>query len=103
MNDIKTIYKFDAASNRDVIQRVQDCEPIVQEIKDIKQVTDGRGDTSLGYHVGRIPAMVVEQYLKFAGITFHDFCTDTGHVHKIMNDPDYARFRIFEGRIGKGG
>ena len=103
MDDIKTIYKYDAASNRDTIQRVQDCEPIIQEIKDKKQFSDGRGDTSLGYHVGRIPAIVVEQYLKHAGITFNEFCTDTAHIHRIMNNPDYKQFRIFEGKIGKGG
>jgi len=74
MSDIDTIYHFDQKDNKDVIERVQDCDPIIQEIQDLKQFSDGRGDTSLGYHVGRIPAIIVEQYLKHAGITFHEFC-----------------------------
>ena len=99
MSDIKTIYHYDAVENRDVIERVQDCEPVVQEIEEIKQLTDGRGDTSLGYHVGRIPGIVIEQYIKQVGITFHDFCVDTTHIHRIMNNPNYKKFRIFEGKI----
>jgi len=99
MSDIDTIYHYDAKENRDVIQRVQDCEPIINEIAELKQLTDGRGDTSLGYHVGRIPAIIVEQYLKHAGITFHDFCVDTTHIHRIINNPDYKKFRVFEGKV----
>ena len=99
MNDIKTIYHYDALENRDVIERVQDCEPVVAEVAELKHRTDGRGDTSLGYHVGRIPGIVIEQYLKEAGITFHEFCIDNTHIHRIINNPDYKRFRVFEGKI----
>lgn len=99
MSDISTIYHYDAKENRDIIRRVQDCEPIVDEVKLIKETSDGRGDTSLGYHVGRIPAVIVEQYMKFAGITFHEFVINKDHIHRIMNNPDYKQFRIFEGKI----
>jgi len=99
MSDIITRYHYDATHNKDIIERQQDCAPILKEIGDLKQVTDGRGDTSLGYHVGRIPAVIVEQYCAEMGITFHDFCTDTSHVHRILNNPDFKRFRVFEGRI----
>ena len=102
MSDIKTVHYYDALENKDIFERVQDCEPVIKEIKEKKQFTDGRGDTSLGYHVGRIPGIIVEQYIKQAGITFHDFCTDTAHIHRIMNNPDYKKFRVFEGKIGKG-
>jgi len=103
MSDIKTTYHFDAQENRDIIQRVQDCDPIIQEVTDMKQVTDGRGKTSMGYYAGRIPAIIVEQYMKEMGVSFHDMINDTTHVHRILNNPDFKRFRVFEGKIGNGG
>lgn len=99
MNDIKTHYHYDALENKDVIAVTQDCEPIVDEVKLLKQRTDGRGDTSLGYHVGRIPAAIINQYLKFAGVTFEEFCADNTHVMRIINNPELKRFRIFEGKV----
>ena len=102
MSDIKTIYHYDAAENKDVIGRVQDCEPVVLEAKQHRDRTDGRGDTSLGYFVGTIPGVIIEQYMKQAGITYHEFMIDRTHIHRIMNDPDYSKFRVFEGNIGKG-
>ena len=102
MSDIKTIYHYDAQNNKDVFERVQDCEPIVKRAAEIKQQIDGRSDSSLGYFVGTIPGIIIEQYEKQAGITHHEFMTDRTHIHRIMNNPDYKKFRIFEGKIGKG-
>lgn len=99
MSDIKTTHHFDEKNNRDIIERVQDCEPVVQEVEEIKQLSDGRGDTSLGYFVGRIPGIIIEQYMKQAGITYHEFIVDKTHIHRIMNNPDYKKFRVFEGKI----
>ena len=99
MSDIKTIYHYDAQENKDIIERVQDCEPIVQEVTEMKEISDGRGSTSLGYFAGRIPGVVVEQYMKEMGVTFQDMIIDNTHVHRILNNPDFKRFRIFEGKI----
>lgn len=102
MSDIKTIHHFDALENKDVFERVQDVEPIIKEVEIMKAQTDGRGDTSLGYFVGTIPGIIIEQYEKQAGITHHEFMIDRTHIHRIMNNPDYKKFRVFEGKIGKG-
>jgi len=98
-SDIKTSFHYDAATNQEIIARVQDVEPIIQEVAELKRITDGRGDTSMGYFAGRIPAIVIEQYMKEVGVTFHEFCIDNTHVHRILNNPDYKRFRIFEGKV----
>jgi len=101
MSDIKTIYHYDAQSNKDVFERVQDCEPIVKRVAEIKQQIDGRGDSSLGYFVGTIPAIIIEKYMKEVGVTYHEFMADRTHIHRIMNNPDYAKFRVWEGKLGK--
>jgi len=99
MSDIITKYHHDWKTDALHIERVQDCEPIVEEVAKLKQVTDGRGDTSLGYHMGRIPGVIVEQYLIEVGINFEEFIRDDIHVKRILNDPTYKKFRIFEGRM----
>ena len=99
MNDIVTRAVYDESTDKLHISRIQDAEPIIQEVRELKEVTDGRGDSIKGYFVGRIPAMVVEQYLIEVGVTFEDFVRDDTHVKRIMNNPDYAKFRIFEGKI----
>ena len=102
MSDVKTIYHYDEQENKDIIQRVQDCEPIIQEVAEMKQFSDGRGETSMGYYAGRIPAVIVEAYMNEMGVTFNDMITDTTHVHRILNNPDFKKFRVFEGKIGNG-
>lgn len=102
MSDIKTVYHYDAQENKDIIERVQDCEPVIEEAALLRQQTDGRGDSSLGYFVGTIPGIIIEQYEKQVGITHHEFMIDRTHIHRIMNNPDYKKFRVFEGKIGKG-
>lgn len=94
---IKTYHRVEGG--RDVYLREQDCEPIVNEVKRIKEVSDGRGDTSLGYFVGKIPGEIVEKYLQEKGVSYHDFIVNPEHVKRIMNNPDYKKFRIFEGKM----
>lgn len=99
MNDIKTTVHYDETTDKTGIYREQDCEPIVQEVSDLKQVTDGRGNTSMGYFAGRIPGIIVEQYMREVGINFQTFIKDEIHIQRIMNNPDYKKFRVFEGKI----
>jgi hypothetical protein len=99
MNDIVTRANYDSSTDTTTIGRFQDVEPIIKEVKDLKEVTDGRGNTIRGYFAGRIPAIIVEQYLIKAGIKFDEFIRDDIHIKRIMNDPDYKQFRVFEGRI----
>jgi len=99
MSDIKTSFHYDATANKEIICREQDISPIIKEIEDIKQISDGRGNTGMGYFAGRIPGIIIEKYMKQVGVTFHEFCTDDTHIHRILKDPDYKKFRVFEGNI----
>jgi len=99
MSDISTEYSHDWKTDTLHVKREQDCEPIVDEVARLKQVTDGRGDTSLGYFVGRIPAIIVEKYLTEMGVTYREFMQEDVHIKRIMNDPAYKKFRIFEGKM----
>ena len=101
MSDIKTIHHFDAKENKDIIERVQDCEPILKEAALLRAQTDGRSDTALGTFVGTIPGIVIEAYEKEVGITHHEFMIDRTHIHRIMDNPDFKKFRVWEGKLGK--
>jgi len=94
-----TKYHYDHSDDKIYIERSADCEPVLDEVKRIKEVTDGRGDGIKGYFVGRIPDVIIEKYLNEMGVTYREFIQDEKHVKRILNDPAYKRFRIFEGRI----
>ena len=99
MSDISTHYHHNELTDSLTIERKQDASPIIQEVDEFKRVTDGRGDGVKGYFAGRIPAIIIEQYLKEVGVNFQEFIRDDTHIKRIMNNPDYKRFRVFEGRI----
>lgn len=99
MNDITTKVFHDEKEDKTHIYREQDCTPVIDEVKRLKEVTDGRGDGIKGYFVGRIPAIIVERYLNETGVSYREFIMDETHVKRILNDPDYKKFRIFEGTV----
>lgn len=99
MSDIVTRHHYDQLEDRDIVERVQDCEPIVKEVKQIKEVTDGRSNNGIGYFAGRIPGVIVEQYCNENKVSFRDFCIDDTHIKRILNNPDYKKFRVFEGKV----
>lgn len=97
MNDIKTTYHYDGIDDRLTIKREQDVEGHLDAVKALKEkpkYVDG-----LGYFAGTIPAIVIEEYIKTVGITFADFMEDDKHINRILNDPDYKKFRVWEGRV----
>lgn len=79
------------------IERIADTQPILDEIKAIKDVTDGRSKSGDLVHVGRIPAIIIEKYCNESGVTFHEFCIDDTHVTRLLNDSAYKHLRIWEG------
>jgi len=95
-------YHYDESEDRLYVRHEEDLEPVVDNIKQVKQQWDGRGDTSLGYFVGTIPAVVWKEYCKVNGVSYHEFLNNNEHIHRIMNNPDYSKFRVFEGKIGNG-
>ena len=97
MNDIVERYHYDESGDKLIIERTQDVSPVLQQIKlereTIKEVP------GLGFKVGTIPGIIIEQYMKEHGVSYRDFIADDTHIHRIMNNPDYSRFRVWEGRI----
>lgn len=81
------------------IERVADVAPVLQEISEIKQITNGMSATREMAHVGRIPAIAIEQYCNDVGIDFYTFMNEDIHVTRLLNDSNYSRFRIWEGRV----
>ena len=93
---VETIYHVEDGGI--TFERRQDCQPILDEIQKIKQVTDGRSKSGDLVHIGRIPKGIIEAYCNERGVSFHEFITDDIHVTRLMNDSDYKHLRIWEGR-----
>lgn len=49
-------------------------------------------------YAARFPKVVVENYCARHGITLHEWMIDPVHVGRMLNDPDLAAFRIWEGK-----
>ena len=90
---------YSATDRRIVVQRSQDVEPIIEHLAALRQEGDGKSKSGELYHVGDIPMAVVEGYLAEAGVTFSDFIKDDTHVKRILTNPDFAKFRVWQGRF----
>lgn len=96
MSDVQTFVKYDESEDKLHINRVQDVEPIIEHVKTLK---DGYKGSDIGHYVGTIPAVIVEQYLIECGIDFGDFMKDDTHIKRILTNPDFKKFRVWEGRF----
>lgn len=75
-----------------VIERTQDCSPILE---DVKKISNSSFDKSSPIrHVARFPLIVVEQYAKNNGISFEEVMNNHEHFERMYNDPDLSGFRI---------
>lgn len=90
---------YSATDRSIVVQRSQDVEPIIEHLATLRQEGDGKSPTGELYHVGDIPMAVVETYLNENGVTFHEFVKDDTHVKRILTNPDFAKFRVWQGRF----
>ena len=92
-------YHYDDLHDRLTVHEVVDVEPVIEHVKAMREATDGRGNGALGYYVGTIPVIIIRQYLKEIGVTYAEFLRDPVHIENIMNNPDYSKFRVWQGRI----
>lgn len=97
MTDIITRAKYDELEDKLIVHRVQDVEPILKQVERERQVE--REAPGLGRKVGTIPGVIIEQYLKENGVTYEEFIRDNTHINRIMMDPDYKKFRVWEGKL----
>ncbi|MCP3704613.1 MAG: hypothetical protein GY954_16995 [Alteromonas sp.] len=82
-----------------VIERVQEVDPVLESVKQHKEVQTGKPVDGLGYFAGRIPGVIVEKYMNEFGVSYNEFICNDVHIQRILNDPEYKRFRVWEGRI----
>lgn len=82
-----------------VIERFADVEPIIDHVQKLRQEGSGKSSSGEMYHVGDLPLIIAEKYCNEVGITFEEFMCNPEHITRIMNNPDYSRFRVWEGRV----
>jgi hypothetical protein len=95
----KTIMHEDASSGDITFERKINSKPILDDVARINQITDGKSKTGEFYHIARLDPILCEAYCHKNGITWNEFMTDDVHITRILNDPDYAHFRIWKGRV----
>lgn len=95
MGLIQTRVSFDGD---DMTQsRVQDVEPVLESCAMLRSV--GATGSAEMKHAMRLPMVFVEKYINDNGITMHDFEVNPQHLKRIMNSPEFAAFRIWQGKV----
>lgn len=87
---VRVIHAPRYADQDTLLQTVEDCEPIVESVKVLRDQHASRGDMK---HVARVPVTVVER--AFREGWFHD----QEAWRKWCNDAGNRDFRVWEGRV----
>lgn len=83
--------------NRYIERQSQDIEPIIEAVKTL-QNANAFGSSEMR-HAAKIPASVIENYIKAKGITFQEFMGNAAHARDMLNDPALSGLRIWKGRV----
>lgn len=78
-------------------QESQDVEPVRQHAQFLRE-SGKKGDREMR-HAGKIPTSVIMQYIRKAGITFHEFMASPEHSKAMLNSEEARPYRIWEGRV----
>lgn len=79
-----------------VVQNTQDCTAIAEHAT--ARRNEGKTGSSEMRLAASIPVVFVEKYLNDNGITYAEFAQDPAHKVRLLNNPDLAHFRVWEGR-----
>lgn len=93
--DMKT--SFHAQGDDIVIAQSQDCTPIAEWAK--VQSSIGAVGSSDMRHAARIPNVIIEKYMNENKVSFHEVLNNPVHMRRIVNNPDNAAFRIWQGKV----
>ena len=81
-----------------VVQKSQDVGKILDSIKREKVRSGGRLDPDF-YLAGRVPTLIVEDFLKRKGVRMDAFINDKSLLRELLNSPEYKAWRVWEGRF----
>jgi hypothetical protein len=56
-------------------------------------------DPNYGKHVANIPGIIIEGYCLRNGVSWAEFFADQKHIKAILNDPQFAYFRVAPGKV----
>ena len=84
------------------VRGVQDVDPILEHNQEIMKTKSSKASKlneaeGLGTKVASIPMVVVEKLRVEKGINL--LTCSKADLHKILNDPDYRKFRTAYGRV----
>lgn len=75
----------------------QDCTPIAEWCK-IQHNEGNHGSADMKFAM-RIGPVMIEKYINETGITYEEFMSEECHIRAILNNPEYADFRIWKGAV----
>jgi thioesterase domain-containing protein len=78
------------ADQETVLQTVEDCEPVVESVRALRDQQAPRSDMK---HVARVPVTVVEKAMR------EGWFNDQKAWDRWLNDPDNKDFRVWGGRV----
>ncbi len=79
-----------------VVHEVHDFNPVLSDVHGIREVTNG-GILGESRHVARIPAKLLSEWLKEAGVKHHDTKAAEDVLRKKLMSGEFSHFRNWEG------
>lgn len=95
MDLLDTKYHYIPETDSVVVERMQDCEAIIEANKEMETYAPRNWSKDL-HLVAQIPLVIIEKYKNEKGI---DLLRDREALRKFLNDPDNKFMRTKAGRI----
>jgi len=97
MSVIKTTW-FDTEDGGAVVVREQQVGEIAEWCR-ARQNQGMWSDQDGNKHAARLPNTVIEHYCTVHGINLAEFVRNPEHVKRLCEDPNFADFRIWPGKL----
>lgn len=97
MTDLQTLFHYDDANDKSIIEVRQDVEPIMDMNKrQMNQASSYHDGKEAMHHYARIPIAALEKYKMETG---SDPMTDPEAMRRFLNDPDQRVWRVRGGKV----
>jgi len=92
-----TTFLDDPDSDGMVVVRHQDFTGLLDHNAELRATQQhGFADAK---HVANIPEIIIESYCIKNNVSWAEFFADQKHIKAILNDPQFAYFRVAPGRV----